>query len=532
MAQFNLIDESWIPCTMLDDTRMTLGLHEVLAKAQYVGEIGGDSPLVVAALHRLLIAVLHRNLCIADPRAWGATWEGGAFDIEKLDGYFQRWRGRFDLFDEDRPFYQVAGLDLSRGGSSARLLFHQDNNPTLFTHLSASEWPELTPAEAARLLIAFMAFDVGGTKTAARGEPSANTKARAALLNRGAVMLARGDNLFRTLMLNLCRYAPEDGEPWDFDGDADLPAWERDEETRPEERRPDGYMDLLTWQSRRLLLEPETTADGRAVVRNVVIMKGFQAPDNYLHEREPMLAFRSNPRATGNQDPWPPVAFTEERALWRDSLTLLQSVSDQETQPKTLQWLGDLAAEDIIPHSRVIPVDVLGLCSNRAKVLFWRHERLPLPVVYLANDELAECLRAELELTEQLALDLNQIIWVMAKDMLGISEEKPKRAQRDRISNLIYHLRADRAYWSRLEGPFKRLLVDLPHDRNEDGDYGDHQISDWRSALRSAVQAAFRETTRGMEGSPRNLKALAGAEGKLERVTRRRLSIREEERGE
>ena len=521
MAQFNLIDEPWISCTMMDGTRMTLGLHEVLAGAQNILELGGDSPLVTAALHRLLIAVIHRNQSIADSGEWGSLWERGTFDIEELDGYFRRWHGHFDLFDEKRPFYQVAGLDLSKGGSSARLHFHQDNNPTLFTHLDKYEPPELTPAEAARLLVGFMAFDVGGTKTRDRG---GSPSAKAAMLNKGAVVQARGDNLFRTLVLNLCRYAPEDGQPWGFNGDRDIPAWEREGETRPEERNPDGYIDLLTWQSRRILLEPEITAAGHTVVRNVVIMKGFQIRDSTLHGKETMLAFRKNQRATGNQDPWPVVTFREERALWRDSLTLLQSVSERTAQPKTLEWLRDLASEDIIPHSQIIPVDVFGLRSNRSKVLFWRHERLPLPIAYLEDAELAECLRDALGLTETIAQVLNDVVSNLAKEILGNPESQD-------IRHLTSHLGAERAYWSRLDGPFKQLLAELPDDRDEDGYYGQTQISDWKSALRSAVMTAFREATRGLNQSSRSLKALAHAEGRLEGLARRTLSNWEEESG-
>ncbi len=332
---------------MLDGTRMSLGLREVLIQSQDVGELGGDSPLEVAALHRLLLALLHRNFDIGDSQKWGALWEGGALDCGVINDYFEKWRGRFDLFDGDRPFYQVAGLDLTNGGSSARLFFHQDNNATLFTHVATVAPPSLTPAESARLLVGFMAFDVGGLKT---GGP-----AKAAMLNNGAVVLVKGSNLFETLMLNLCRYAPEEGDPWDFNRDHDIPAWERDEETRPEDRSPIGYIDLLTWQSRRIRLQPETEQDGSTVVKNVVIMKGAQPPNDYRpRDRETMLAFRSNPQAKGTQDPWPVVTLTEDRALWRDSHALMSSTVAESTQPKTLTWLADLAMDGIIPYSQII----------------------------------------------------------------------------------------------------------------------------------------------------------------------------------
>ncbi len=522
MAVFNLIDEPWIPCTMLDGTWQTMGIRSVLAQARDVEEIGGDAPPVTAALHRLLLAVLHRNFDIADSGAWGCLWEKGRFDIEKLSAYFKRWHRRFDLFDEKKPFFQVAGLDLTKGGSSARLLFHQDNNPTLFTHLTTSDPPELSPAAAARRLLGFMSFDVGGTKTAEHGQKSA----KAAMLNRGAVVQARGDNLFQTLMLNLCRYAPQEGEPWDFDPSDDIPAWERDDDTQPEERMPDGYIDLLTWQSRRIRLEPSEALGGNTVIQRVVIMDGYRTPDHILHDRETMVAFRRSPRAKGKKDPWPAITFNEGQALWRDSSALLHSVSKGLTQPKMLQWLGDLAIEDIIPHSRIIPVDVLGLCSDKAKVLFWRHERLSIPIVYLKDQALAECVQNALELTETMAGCLTQTMWTMAKDLLPAISKK--KEERERIQELVCYLGAERAYWSRLEVSFKQLLAKLPKDWDEYGDYGEHSLTEWKAILRCSVMTAFMESTREMDQFTRNLRALARAEGRLRRMIHRHLSTHQE----
>ena len=518
LAAFNLLDEPWIPCTMPDGRRESLGLRGVLAQARDIAEIRGDSPLVVAALHRLLLAILHRNFGVEGPGQWGDLWAKGAWDADVLDGYFTRWRHRFDLFDEEHPFYQVAGLDWSKGGSSARLMFHADNNPTLFTHSVSSAPPELAPAEAARLLVGFMAFDVGGTKTSERGQASA----KAALLNKGALVLARGKDLFQTLMLNLCRYVPEEGAPWDFDRDLDVPAWERDEATRPEDRSPDGYIDLLTWQSRRIRLQPEIGEDGATVVKNVVIMKGFQPPDAFtLHDKETMLAFRRQLRATPGGNPWPVVTFTEERGLWRDSFALMHSANEDSKPPKVLEWLAELASEDILPHFAILPVDAFGMESNRSKVLAWRHERLPLPLEYLDDRSLVASLKEALELTESTAQDLREVIWSMAKNILATTE-------RSSIRNYADHLGAERAYWPRLEEPFKRFMEALAQDRNEYGEYGDEQIPAWKTTLRATLWDAFGEATRGMERSTRTMKAQGIAERYLAARTYRRLAVHEE----
>ena len=192
---------------------MSFGLRKVLGNAHLVCEIEGDTPLVSAALHRLLIAIVHRNVVIDSVDAWAALWEAEGLDMHAFNEYFRQWERRFDLFDPVCPFYQVSSLDRNSSTSSARLLFHQANNATLFGHIREDRPPALAPGEAARLLVGLMAFDFGGTKTGG--------SAQAAPLNRGAVVLAKGQNLFETLALNLCRYAPEGGaSPWDFDGRA------------------------------------------------------------------------------------------------------------------------------------------------------------------------------------------------------------------------------------------------------------------------------------------------------------------------
>ena len=196
-------------------------------------------------------------------------------------------------------------------------------------------------------------------------------------------------------------------------------------------------------------------------------------------------------------------------------------------QPKTLTWLADLASEGIIPRSQIVPVDVFGIGSTRAKIDFWRHERLPLPLAYLGEEELADSLREALGLTETTAQNLNRAIWTMATRMLAAdSGRKPKAED---VRSLADHLGAGRAYWSQLEGPFKRLLVELPDDKDEDGEYGVVQIGKWKSTLRHTLWEAFRESTRGMERSTRYLMPLALAERSLTAITHKYLVGHEEE---
>ena len=62
MPSFDLVDKGWIPCLRLaGNERVEMGLRDVLAQAPTLREIYDPSPLVTVSLHRLLLAILHRN---------------------------------------------------------------------------------------------------------------------------------------------------------------------------------------------------------------------------------------------------------------------------------------------------------------------------------------------------------------------------------------------------------------------------------------------------------------------------------------
>ena len=79
MSRFNLIDEPWIPVRFPNGTRTKLGIRDTLLRAKEIAVIEDASPLVVAALHRFLLAVLYRAL-------------EGPTDIDQAKGWFKSGR--------------------------------------------------------------------------------------------------------------------------------------------------------------------------------------------------------------------------------------------------------------------------------------------------------------------------------------------------------------------------------------------------------------------------------------------------------
>ena len=478
MFAFNLLEEKWLPCVMTDNSLHDLSLRDVLLDAENVREIVGDSPPVTIALHRLLLAILHRALYAPQSAAqWNEIREAKKFDRAKLETYFEKHKTRFDLFDENHPFYQSpSARENVQSGAIIQLYFQGKNNATLFEHSTVTAPKKLTAAEAARFLIAFQGFDFGGIK--------ADGSAQTAPLLQSAIALIKGENLFETLLLNLHWYNSDDEEPFSFSYAKDLPAWERDEETQAVERSPNGYVDLLTWQARRIYLQPERNENDEIIVRNTVIMRGYSMPQTVgRYEKETMTAFRAS-KIGG----FFPVGFNESRALWRNSLSLLQTVDGERSRPKMLDWLDDLVNDGFLNRSMSLPIEFYGLAADKAKLLFWQKENFDLPLAYLNDKTLLELLKTALEFSQEIGDKLRDGVKKLA----------------DLLQTNTANFQAMPIYWSTLELKFQRLLSDLPNKREA-------AMREWFGEVLATADNAFEQTANSLSGSAAELKAMVEA---------------------
>ena len=58
-VSFNVASDAFIHVSMLDGSYQELSLKDVILKADEIYEILGESPMVVAGLHRLVLAALY-----------------------------------------------------------------------------------------------------------------------------------------------------------------------------------------------------------------------------------------------------------------------------------------------------------------------------------------------------------------------------------------------------------------------------------------------------------------------------------------
>jgi hypothetical protein len=208
-----------------------------------------------------------------------------------------------------------------------------------------------------------------------------------------------------------------------------------------------------------------------------------------------------------------PLAFREGRALWRDSAALLQLGQEGHRPVETLNWLAELVGLGLLESSRTHRYLALGMSTEpgKQKVHFYRAERMPVPARLLQDPGLVEHLQAALELAEQTARQLWEAVATMASLVL-ISESDleggRKPDKKKDLAPLLSRWAVDRHYWSRLEAPFRSMVLALPEAPEE-------ALVCWWSTVQAAAWQALNEVADQLEASPRHLKAAVRARGRL-----------------
>ena len=326
---FNLIRQPWLPCLDLSGEPLDheVSLRDVFVGARQISAIQGETPLVTISLYRFLLAVLLAALRHADqaPRRveeWATLWRKNTFELDLLDIYFDAFGDRLDLFHPQYPFYQsldAQGKKDEQGDSFSKRMpdmMHEiawGHNPTLFDHRFESAGFALSPAQATRRLVAIQVFGLGGLSGFAR------KNFRIARLVKDVILLAQGNDLFETLMLNLpltTKAEKHDSPCWDS---SKIPDWKDPRSAdRDEGYSPYGILDYLTWQNRLVWLKPGDT------ITQMKMSRGYALKMDRVEEvkLESMKSYRRQEKKDGTEY-FVPIAWDEHYALWRESATLL-----------------------------------------------------------------------------------------------------------------------------------------------------------------------------------------------------------------
>lgn len=453
-ASFNLMDRGWIPVTMLaDGSYRTMSITETLEHASEIRSIDGDIPLQRFALCRLLIAILYGAFGNAvEPEMWTAMLDAGSSHrliAGKLREYCLRHHDRFDLFDAQAPFYQVAGLHTAKHEMSGleRLVLDVPSGAPFFTTRSREGLQRMSAAEAARWLVTVQAFDASGIKSGAVGDPRVKGgkgyPIGVAWSGHLGGYLIEAADLWRTLVLNFCSSRVFTIGDQGVDWSGDKPVWERPAmgvEAVPGLDQPmadtgdtryfHGPATLMTHQSRRVLLEHEGET-----VTGVLICNGDRLKPQNAQSYETMNAWRrSDKQEKALKMPcvYMPRKHDPSQKLWR-GLPLLTGGYDFAAQdkatnlrPLTLTWLQQRNLGSLPIRLHAFGVEY----GNKESVIDSTvDDVLDLNLVVLTshNPHMGEALQNAVNLTAQGVSELRNLASNIAK--AGGMPPEPPRAR-------------------------------------------------------------------------------------------------------
>ena len=461
---FNLIDEPWIPCLPVDGSSTVLvSLRQALVGARDFREIYSESPLVTISLYRLLLAVIYRA-CV--PLDIGAVigWLRSGLPRDRIEAYLKKWHDRFDLFCESHPFSQIAGMELNNETNLSRLAVEisSGNNPTLFDHNYDDKIVFFSPFQAGQLLLAVQSFAVGGgqgCKVLIGDEEFKATNLAHGVALRGATNWLAADSLEHSLLLNCVPYEMEEIDPSD-----DLPSWELDKPHALRDQKIDkkivrhsvkGYADRYTWQSRLIRLLPEWE-DGQIVVGEMYFTQG-RSIDSENNTYDPMKAYTMSKKGGLLS-----VQMNVGKAMWRNSHALFPGARSGMKVPLISNLLSLLTKYEVVERNGkcvMNSVDLVRDSQKAAKLLLWRHDRMPVRARMFDDKALVEILDICLNSAETAAKQLLRSVNGLCRHYLALGEHKPDPAD---VRKLADSLQAREDYWAALEPDFYAFLDKLP----------------------------------------------------------------------
>lgn len=496
--EFNLLHEPWIAAIRPDGVTEEVSLLELYQRTTEFRSLAGELPTQDVAVLRLLLAILHAVFSrydtdgkfapISSPKGalerWKALWDWGAFPMEIIRDYLLLYEERFYLFHPERPFYQANALrdrdDVFGPFAASKLngeLSESDHKLRLFPQRSGEGKSSLRYAEAARWLLYINGFSETFGKLEAKGKKSKKAPSLGVgWLGKLGLIYAEGDTLYETLLLNLVMLRDGENILWG----KEKPVWELEKpvtEERNEIALPDNPSQLLTLQSRRLLLVNE---NGR--VTNYRLLSG----DFFLRENafaEQMTVWRNTAKRATDLPEYIPRRHDPARQLWRD-FSALVSQSASARPPGIVKWIARLKSERLAPLFRIrFRIAAVSYGTMEAVIEDTFSDSLSFNAGLLTSlgENWASRIITEIDTTEQLV----EQVGILAQNLAKAAGSSDSANQRNAAKEQAYFL---------LDEPFRAWLENIVPER--DDDRKEEICSEWWEQAKRIVQDMGRDMVR------------------------------------
>lgn len=495
--EFNLLDEPWIRVMTEDCTVVERSLMQVLLNSHQYQRLADELPTQDVALLRLLLAILQTVFYRVDPegeddpiedraaaiRRWQALWNAGRFPVQPIRTYLETWKDRFWLFHPEHPFYQVPAAAVGTKFKASKLngeLSESAHKMRLFPLRDGEEKETLSYAEAARWLVTLIGFD-----------DSASTKKETGTgtgwLGDRVNVYAIGENLFETLMLNLV-FLKDGRYVWA----ENMPAWEQPTMTTAKKREiplPDNQAELLTLQSRRLILSREENRvtgfsstggdffgkEGRvnAFSEQMTLWRAGKTPKNAVPQFVP-----------ASVDPW--------RQMWRDFEVILGRREDTHI-PGVVAWLTELRRKNVIPR-KYVHIASVGVTYDSKKGsiadIISDHLDFQMSLLDAAGELWIVLVGGEIHLIDKVARALGALaegLYLAQGGQLDGAGKKASQSQRDEGMRLLY---------AAVDLPFREWLAHIGAQHGDDENTRAQEQQCWRSIVFRIADNLGREMVR------------------------------------
>lgn len=495
--EFNLLDEPWIRVMTEDCIVVERSLMQVLLNSHQYQRLAGELPTQDVALLRLLLAILQTVFYRVDPegeddpiedraaaiRRWQALWNAGRFPVQPIRTYLETWKDRFWLFHQEHPFYQVPAAALGTKFKASKLngeLSESAHKMRLFPLRDGEEKETLSYAEAARWLVTLIGFD-----------DSASTKKETGTgtgwLGDRVNVYAIGENLFETLMLNLV-FLKDGRYVWA----ENIPAWEQPTMTTAKKREiplPDNQAELLTLQSRRLILSREENRvtgfsstggdffgkEGRvnAFSEQMTLWRAGKTPKNAVPQFVP-----------ASVDPW--------RQMWRDFEVILGRREDTHI-PGVVAWLTELRRKNVIPR-KYVHIASVGVTYDSKKGsiadIISDHLDFQMSLLDAAGELWIVLVGGEIHLIDKVARTLGALaegLYLAQGGQLDGAGKKARQSQRGEGMRLLY---------AAVDLPFREWLAHIGAQHGDDENTRAQEQQCWRSIVFRIADNLGREMIR------------------------------------
>ena len=498
---FNLCNEPWIPVLYVSGQTQEVSLKQLFDESNSIRKIhSGDATTDVAILGVAVViffrAVLENTEeygeLYREPKKWIQNISlGGSEQLYFVQDYLKKYQDRFNLFDAERPFMQVADLHTSKGEVKPVSRLVLDSESEYFSMRAEQALTSLSYAEAARYLVTVQAYDYSGIKSGAVGDPRVKGGKGYPLgvgwYGTTGKIIVHGENLIETLLycidyeqlLNVekvkgksHRIALQDKSVWERElPDTAAPrAYKGGDPTKyKDEPAPAaGMCEILTWQSRRVRLFPE---NGR--VTGVLVSNGDKWFDRNTYT-DPLTAYRfSKNQSTQTNPVWMPKAHSAERTLWRGVDALLMRLdSSQIKQDKPAPVIRQISSGKYFPAGAKANVQLVGMVyGNQSAVIEGTiDESLSLELALLTEQgaRISTTVRENIQITMDAAIALGQYAGNLLRAAGKEYEFRPS------VTESILH---------RMEDEFRSWLADLSVS-----DDVSTQAAKWQSKVRRILE--------------------------------------------